>query len=217
MIYKAGQFINLFVENISQSETRLNVHQRFESNDFFRILPDEQAHQLSVGSEILCILYKNPKNNELLASMKLEQHANATAYVLKADQKVKLFVISESSLGYKCIVDGKYIGMLYHNEIFQKLTKGQQIDGAIKKVRDDLKIDLILRASGHFETTDIADKILELLEQNNGFLAITDKTAPETIYEMFGASKKKFKIALGGLYKSRKITITDDGIRANKV
>lgn len=212
MIYKAGQFINLFVEKISPIEATLNPHPNFESHVFFRLLPDEQVHQLSTGSEVLCILYKNQAQNELFASMRLEHHANRTAHLLKTNQKVKLFVINESNLGYKCIIDGQYIGMLYHNEVFQKLTKNQQIDGVIKKIREDLKIDLILRAPGHFETADIADKIISLLKENNGFLDITDKTPPEKIYDLFGVSKKKFKIALGGLYKARKLNIDDKGL-----
>lgn len=213
MTYKAGQIINLFVESVDSQETRLNTHRNFEG-EFQFILPfEEQSHRLSVGSEILCVLYKEAGRSELFASMKLEKHANKNITHLKENQKVSLYIIRETDLGFKCIIDAEHIGMLYKNEVFQDLHAGDKVDGFIKKLRDDNKIDLILRAPGHKATGDISEKILEQLKINNGFLAVTDKTAPEEIYRLFGASKKKFKIALGGLYKARIIQVSDDGIK----
>jgi len=213
MNYKAGQIINLFVESINPAETQLNTHRNGEGEVSFIMPAEEQSHRLSVGAEILCVLYKNPHRSDLLASMKLEKHANQNFSHLKENQKVHLYVIRETDLGFKCIVEGQNIGMLYKNEVFQPLQAGDKIDGYIKKLRDDHRIDLILRAPGHKATGDIAERIIEQLRINNGFLNITDKTPPEEIYNLFGVSKKKFKIALGGLYKARIISVTDQGIQ----
>ena len=80
-------------------------------------------------------------------------------------------------------------------------------------MRDDKKIDLILQPLGNFGSTDLGEQILEKLKEKNGFLPITDKTDPNVIYNMFGVSKKKYKMALGGIYKKKLILIEDGGIR----
>lgn len=210
MTYKSGTFLNLFVTNMNSFEVLLEDN---EQNQF--IMPSsEQTHKLSVGNEIMTILYSEDGsgNRDLLASMRLEKHANQDLKGLKPGQQADLFIINETPLGYKCIIDGARIGMLYKNEVFTQLKTGQHTTGFIAKLREDQKIDLILRAPGHHATQDIGEKILEELKKAGGFLAINDKTSPEKIYEIFGASKKKYKIALGGLYKQRLISVTDEGI-----
>jgi len=211
MTHKSGSFLNLFVVNMNSYEVMLEDN---EQNQF--IMPaSEQTHKLSIGNEIMAILFKDGPNgnSDLLASMRLEKHANDNVTGLKPGQQVDLFIINETPLGYKCIVDGTKIGMLYKNEVFAQLKTGQHTKGFIAKIREDNKIDLLLRAPGHHATQDIGEKIIEELKKAGGFLAVTDKTNPEKIYELFGVSKKKYKIALGGLYKNRKISITDDGIK----
>ncbi len=213
-MYKAGSFVNLFVTQMNSYEITLEDN---EQNQFF-MPSSEQTHKLSVGNEIMTILFEDGStgNRDLLASMRLEKHANYELQGFKPGQQVDLFLVSESPLGYKCIVDGEKIGMLYKNEVFKPLHRGQQTTGFISKIREDNKIDLLLRAPGHEATQDIGEKILEELKKAGGFLAINDKTSPEKIYELFGASKKKYKIALGGLYKKRLITVSDEGITLNK-
>ena len=209
-MYKAGSFVNLFVTQMNSYEITLEDN---EQNQFF-MPSSEQTHKLSVGNEIMTILFEDGStgNRDLLASMRLEKHANYDLQGFKPGQQVDLFIINESQLGYKCIVDGEKIGMLYKNEVFKPLQRGQQTTGFISKIREDNKIDLLLRAPGHQATGDIGEKIIEELKKAGGFLAINDKTSPEKIYEIFGASKKKYKIALGGLYKKRLITVSDEGI-----
>ncbi len=216
MKYTTGQIIPLFVESvIPQDHVVLNTSLKFDG-DQFELPHQEQLHKLSIGSEVLCALFDSKQNfshfGSLMASMHLEKYANCDLSDLKPHQQVELYIIRETDLGFKCIVDGKYIGLLYKNEIFQPLNAHDQVLGFIKIIRDDNRIDLILRAPGHQATDDISDKILSLLKNNNGYLEITDKTEPEKIYQLFGASKKKFKIALGGLYKKQLITITEKGL-----
>ena len=121
-------------------------------------------------------------------------------------------IIGEIELGYKAIINGKHLGILYKNEVFQDLRYSDQVTGFIKKVRDDGKVDLILQAFGSKGAVDLGQKILDLLKEKGGFLALTDKTPPDTIYELFGVSKKKYKMALGGIYKKKLITIDEKGI-----
>lgn len=128
------------------------------------------------------------------------------------EQTVQLKVIADTDLGYKCIVDGTYWGMLFYNEVFQTLFKNQELSGFIKNIREDGKLDLTLYKAGSKGSDDIGEKIIAKLEAENGFLAFNEKTTPEKIYDTFGVSKKKYKMALGGLYKKRLVEIKADGI-----
>jgi len=127
------------------------------------------------------------------------------------NQKVNLVIDRETDLGLVALIENKDEGLLYHNEIFERLHVGQELPGYIKKVREDGQIDLLLQPFGNFGTEELSEQILALLRKENGFLPITDKTNPEIIYNTFGVSKKKFKMALGNLYKKRLITLSEDG------
>jgi uncharacterized protein len=128
-------------------------------------------------------------------------------------QSVELVIGERTDLGYKAMIDNTQKGMLYKNEVFQPLRKGQNIKGYIKKVRDDGKIDLCLQKPGPEKVDEVAEKIIEKLREAGGFVSITDKSAPEIIYSSFGVSKKTYKKAIGTLYKKRRIIIENDGIK----
>lgn len=176
------------------------------------LLPQsEQFGHLERGDRVV-VLIKQDKELRPIATEKFEKILAKHTEKFTLEQEVDLLVYDETDLGYKAVINQKATGILYKNEVFEKLHYGQSIKGYIKKVRDDGKIDLILRPSGHKATEDIAVRILEFLEDNNGFYALNDKTPSEKIHDLFGVSKKKFKIALGGLYKQRLITVSDTGV-----
>lgn len=173
----------------------------------------EQTRALRVGQEVLVYIYVD-KSDRLAASMRLERHIEKENATYEEGQKVQLIIAGRTDLGFKAIIENRHWGVLYGNEVFQPLFQGQRLEGYIKKKRDDGKIDLSLQRAGHKSANeDVGPKILKLLQEKNGFLAVNDKTPPEEIYRLFGVSKKKYKIALGGLYKQRLITVDDDGIR----
>jgi predicted RNA-binding protein (virulence factor B family) len=127
--------------------------------------------------------------------------------------KVDLLICSQTELGYKAIINNSCWGVLYRNEVFQPLRKGQQVEGFVKKVRDDGKIDLCLQKPGHEKVADMSDRIMDALKAEGGFIPITDKSPAELVYRMFSMSKKTYKKAVGALYKKRLIDIERDGIR----
>jgi predicted RNA-binding protein (virulence factor B family) len=129
------------------------------------------------------------------------------------NQKVSLVIDRETDLGFVAIINNKDEGLLYHNEIFEHLEPGQQLPGYIKKVRENGAIDLLLQPFGNLGTPDLAEAILKALWNNKGFLDVNDKTPAEKIYSLFGVSKKKYKMAIGSLYKRRLITISEEGLR----
>lgn len=131
-------------------------------------------------------------------------------------QSVELVIGDRTEIGYKALINNSQEGMLYKNEVFQTLRKGQHIKGFIKKVREDGKIDLCLQKPGHEKVEEVSERIIDILKARGGFIYVTDKSAPETIYGMFGVSKKTFKKAIGALYKKRLILIESNGIRLIK-
>lgn len=149
--------------------------------------------------------------------MVIIEHKTGRAKEKQADfhegQKVALLISDQTDMGFIAVINGTEKGILYKNEVFQPLKIGQEIDGFIKKVRDDKKIDLCLRKPGYKAINSLSLKIMNKLQQQGGFIAVTDKSRPEVIADLFGISKKTYKKAIGSLYKKRLITIEKDGIR----
>ena len=131
-------------------------------------------------------------------------------------QKVGLLIGEETTIGFKAVIDNGGEGMLYKNEVFQPLEKGQKVKGFIKRIREDKRIDLSLYKPGYRKVDALSERIIERLKSNRGFIPVTDKSPPEIIAELFGVSKKTYKMIVGRLYKERIISIEDDGIRLNK-
>jgi uncharacterized protein len=136
--------------------------------------------------------------------------------VFQEGQSVELVIGDRTEIGYKALINNSREGMLYRNEVFQTLRKGQRITGFIKKVRDDGKIDLCLQKPGYEKVDEVSKKIVDKLKAQGGFISVTDRSAPEIIYGLFGVSKKTFKKAIGSLYKKRLILIESKGIRLIK-
>lgn len=131
-------------------------------------------------------------------------------------QEVEVIVGSFSKIGITVLVNEVCEGMLYVNEVYQKLEEGQRLKAYVKKVREDEKLDLSLQPIGFRNTiTKFQIQILNALKAHNGFLPLTDKSTPDTIKYELGMSKKAFKNAIGGLYKNRVITIEENGIKLN--
>ncbi len=172
----------------------------------------EQHRPLQTGHSYLVYLYINQADGRIVASSKIDRFVQEQAeQSFKPRQAVDLIVANSTDLGYKAIINHSHWGVLYKDEVFQRLSFGQSIKGFIKNVRSDGKIDLTLQ--GGQETRDKnSQAILDHLEQQ-GFAAVHDKSDPELISRLFGMSKKSFKKAIGGLYKARLITIEKDGIR----
>jgi len=128
-------------------------------------------------------------------------------------QKVTLLISARTRIGFIAIINGSHWGVLYKNEVFQPLTIGQEIDGFIRKVRSDKKIDLCLQKTGYKIVDAQSRKIMDKLRQEGGFLAVTDNSQPKVIADLFGFSKKTYKKAIGNLYKKRQIVLEKTGIR----
>jgi predicted RNA-binding protein (virulence factor B family) len=172
----------------------------------------EQTCEMKPGRSYLVKLYEDAKGR-IVASTKIERFLTDEGTEFKTGQQVALLIADPTELGVKAVVDNTHWGILYQNEIFRPLRKGQKLTGYIKKVRDDHKLDLTLHEPGYGKIEPLADRILAELDKHDGVLMLGDKSPPEAIYQMFGASKKAFKQAIGALYKKQLIVIEDHSIR----
>ncbi len=173
----------------------------------------EQRKPMEVGEKYLVYVYLDTDTKRIAASSKIEQYLDNIPVDYDENEEVDLIIINQTDLGYNAIVDNCHVGILYKNEVFQELNAGDRVQGYIKKIRPDGKIDLRLDKVGYEKIGGLADLIISKLNQNNGFLPFTDKSSPEEIYRAFKVSKKNFKAAVGALYKQRLITLEENGIR----
>ncbi|MEN8170407.1 MAG: S1-like domain-containing RNA-binding protein [Pseudomonadota bacterium] len=173
----------------------------------------EQHRPMEAGRSYLIYVYIDKNDGRIVASSKVDKFLDdEKPHNFKPRQAVDLIIANSTDLGYKAIINHSHWGVLYKNEVFQRLSFGQGIKGFIKHVRPDGKIDLSLQG-GQATRDKYADIILTYLESQNGFAPVHDKSDPKLILDLFGMSKGAFKKAIGGLYKQRIITIEKDGIR----
>ena len=179
---------DLLVPNMFQ-KTRFEVGEK----RFIRVIYDERTHRL-VGTEKLGDFFERKITG------------------LHPNQEVKILVIAKTPLGFKCIVEDKYEGLIYHNEIFEKIALGDEKKAFIKTIRKDGNIDLNLRKPGSKKSGGSHEKVLTLLKENKGIMPYNYKSDAELIKDVFGLSKKEFKRTLTSLQEKKKIEVKDTGI-----
>lgn len=177
-------------------------------------VPISQQRSLMVDNGYyLVYAYIDKQTDRIAATAKVHKHLQNEAEDLEIGQEVDLLICDDTDLGVRVIVNNKFWGLIFHNEIFQNLSEGQKTIGYVKTIRpEDRKIDITLKKIGMAEVKDARSLIIEALHDANGFLPLNDKSAPEVIYEELEMSKKVFKKAIGNLYKDKMIVIKKDGI-----
>lgn len=168
----------------------------------------EQKVRLEPDKHYVVRIYEDQASDRLVGSTKLHQFYDKTPAAFEYNQQVNLMILYKLDLGYAALIDERYPGMLYQNEVFQELRRGEKCQGWIKNIREDGKVDLSLRPQGFQASDDATDQIAKYLADQGGSMTITDGSSPELIYQTFGMSKKLFKKALGALLKQERITIS---------
>ncbi|MCX6181042.1 MAG: S1-like domain-containing RNA-binding protein [Bacteroidetes bacterium] len=173
----------------------------------------EQKLDMEEGRWYVVFIYLDEKSGRIAATAKLDKYLDNYALDVAEGDEVDLLIVNKTDLGFKAIVNSKFWGVIYENEIFRPMQTGDKLKGYIKKIRPDEKLDISLSKTGFAKIESLEDRILEKLKETGGLLRITDKSTPESIYMLFGESKKTFKRAVGVLYKKRLVTIEEEGIR----
>jgi predicted RNA-binding protein (virulence factor B family) len=199
-----GQFVRLRVAATTSSGAFLAWGMK---NDLL-VPKSEQLSPMAEGESYVVYVFLSEKTNRITASSKLDKFLGLHPPEYVEGEEVDLIIFDKTDLGYRAVINQVHVGMIYENEVFQKLSIGQQLKGYIYNIREDFKIDLRLQQSGYDKVDDISQSILNILKENGGESSLSDKSPPDEIYAQFGVSKKVFKKAIGALYKKRLITIS---------
>jgi uncharacterized protein len=173
----------------------------------------QQVLDMYPEKKYLVRIYIDEQTGRIAASEKIEQYLSNEFLTVKELEVVNLVVYRKTEIGYMMVINNQHLGLLHNNEVFRNMSVGDAMQGFIKKIYPDNKIDVVVGKPGYNKVEDETEKILRLLHENNGYLPYHDKSDPEEIYSFFGMSKKTFKMTTGNLYKNRKIVFTQTGIK----
>ncbi len=173
----------------------------------------EQHRKLVEGEHTVAYLYRDEVTDRLLASTKISKWLDKTDVSLLYNTAVDLLCFEETEIGFRVIINQKHQGIIYKNEVFQRIEMGDQLKGYVRLVRENGHVDVSLTPMGHKKVSTLSDTVLEAITAAGGFLALHDKSDANLIQSKLGMSKKAFKQTVGVLYKAKQITIEETGIR----
>ncbi|MBL7736570.1 MAG: RNA-binding protein [Chitinophagaceae bacterium] len=173
----------------------------------------KQLSRMHAGEEYLVRIYIDERTGRVAASEKLETFLSNESLTVREMDLVNLTVYRRTEIGYMMVINHLHTGVLHFNEIYRPIEIGDHFEGYIKKIYPDNKIDVAAGKPGYQRVEEETQKILRLLDENDGYLPFHDKSDPDEIYSFFGMSKKTFKMTIGNLYKQQKIMFTKTGIK----
>lgn len=173
----------------------------------------EQARPMEKDKRYIVTMYLDKQTGRLAASSKINQFLDKEPLDIEVGQEVDLMVSHITEIGINVIINGKFRGLAYQNEVFETVSPGYKTKGYIKTIRPDGKIDVSFQKQGFEAIDDSSQQVLEALKQNDGVLRLNDNSHPEEIKSVLKMSKKTFKKAIGSLYKQKLIDINNDGIQ----
>lgn len=173
---------------------------------------NEQHKPMELGKSYVVTLYLDEHSQRIVASSRLSRHLYEESRFFSPQQPVKLLICGRSDMGYKAVVNGTHLALLFKDDAFKPLKYGQKVDGYIKDIRQDHKINVSLQLPPIQQREQLTEQIIDHLKDNNGSSTLTDKSAPDAIYHQFNVSKKAYKKAIGSLYKAKRINIAADKI-----
>ncbi|MEQ8472392.1 MAG: S1-like domain-containing RNA-binding protein [Marinoscillum sp.] len=172
----------------------------------------EQGEKMVKGKGYLVYMYLDDLTDRLVGSAHVNRLLEFEDIQLEVGEEVDVLIGHEGELGYTAIINNKYRGLIYKNQVFKAIKPGDHSVAYIKEIRADKKIDLTLEKTGPENIEPNAQRILDALKKGEGFLPLHDKSDPDVIKSTLGISKKLFKKAVGALYKKRMVSIKDDGV-----
>jgi len=173
----------------------------------------EQTHRPEIGTSYVVYVCADEEPGRPIASMKIRDFLDDTNMnTFQVGQAVSLMNIDKTDLGYQMIIDHTHLGLLHQHETVRALRHGETLQGFIRHIRDDDKIDVCLHLQPSEKTGEVAELILYRLKTGGGFLPLHDKSDPAVIRQTLGVSKGMFKKAVGTLYKNKQIRLAHDGI-----
>lgn len=233
---KIGDFLNVFIFRDSDDRLIATTVKPFATAETFAFLEVKQVNNIGAfldwgmdkdllvpfreqpmrmdpGKSYVVFVYVDEETNRLVASGKLNRYIERENIEVREGDIVELLIYSETDLGFNAIINNRYSGLIYKNEIYEAIRVGDKVQGFVKCVREDNKIDLSLQKSGYELVDDVKWRILKMMKEENGFLSLNDNSSPEEIKAKLQISKKAFKKAVGALYRERLVKLTDKGVQ----
>ena len=170
----------------------------------------EQRSRMKQGGSYLVYTYLDDTTKRVVASSKIEKFLGNTIPLYTKGTKVHCLIYDENDIGYKIIVENLHKGIIYKNQVYQNLEIGDEIDGFVKQIRDDNKIDVTINDIAVNRIDELAKRFHNFISINGGSTSLGDKSSPEEIKAIMSCSKKDLKKAIGLLYKQHLITINND-------
>lgn len=173
----------------------------------------EQLKPMEVGYSYVVYAFHDQDSDRIAASTRLQDYLAEESVWVKPRQAVDLLIAGRTDLGYKAVINDQYLGLIFRDDAFRPLKVGERLPGFIKSIRSDGKIDLVISQGTLQGDHDLGEQIIERLRASGGVSTLTDKSQPDEIYRAFKVSKKKYKQALGSLYKSKRILLSAEKIQ----
>ena len=171
----------------------------------------EQTGKVEEGNEYLVRMYVD-KSSRLCVSMRLYDDLSCESPYKKDDEITGIVYQLSEQLGALVAVDSQYSALIPKQEIKEKISLGQRIQGRVSEVRPDGKLNISMRRLAHLQIEEDSEKILEVIASYDGVLPFTDKVGADVIERELALSKNAFKRAVGKLLKEKKIQITENSI-----
>ncbi|MFO0358629.1 MAG: S1 RNA-binding domain-containing protein [Sphingobacteriaceae bacterium] len=205
---QVGEFANLKAVSVS----RIGAFLDWGLEKDLLVPFKEQRHKMFEGFSYVVYVYLDEITERVVATSKFNKFLDTDTISVTQGEEVDLLVYDESPLGFNCIINNKHRGLIYSNDVYQDIQPGDKLKGYVKLIRPDKLIDLSLQPIGFKNVLSSTDLILNYLKENNGFMALTDKSSPEEIERIFKMSKATFKKSIGVLYRQRKVRLESDGV-----
>ena len=173
----------------------------------------EQLKPMEVGYSYVVYVFHDQDSDRIAASTRLQDYLAEESVWVKPRQAVDLLIAGRTDLGYKAVINDQYLGLIFRDDAFRPLKVGERLPGFIKGIRNDGKIDLVISQGTLQGDHDLGEQIIENLRASGGVSTLTDKSDPDEIYRAFKVSKKKYKQALGSLYRSKRILLSAEKIQ----
>lgn len=174
----------------------------------------EQKYKMEPDKYYVVHVHLDEVSKRIVGSGRIDQFIPNDDLKLEGGQEVEVMLYEESPLGYSCIINGQYKGLIYHNDIYQDVFIGDELIAYVKTIREDKLVDISLQKSGFKNVLNATETVMEYIESHDGYLNLHDKSSPEEIAEIFSMSKATFKKSIGILYRQRRVIIKPDGVYA---
>ena len=176
-----------------------------------------QQGSVIAGQKTVVYMYVDDRTGRCVATNKIKPFIyNEDPLTVKVGDEVDVLVAFETPIGYRVVINNRHWAMIYKNQLFRPIRVGDKTKGWVRKITEDMRIDVSLQQTGLAEVETSVVKLEQMLREHGGVLGVNDHSEPQDVARLTGMSKKVFKRALGMLLKQGKVRQTEHGIETIK-